>query len=242
MNRNSFLILLIAVLFVGCDDLFDPAIENHPDRAMMYTDAKYAQGILLNGYTRIPTGGWSFNDVATDDAVSNDKGNGYMKMATGQWASNNNPADQWHNSFAAIQYLNITLEESDKVQWASDENTRRMFNDRMKGEAYGLRGLYMYHLLKAHAGWTDNGELLGVPVLTSSQSTESDFNQPRATFEQCMQQLYADLDKAEDLLPLDYEDISDDAQVPAKYAGITKEEYSRVFGKPFRQRITTRIV
>lgn len=240
--KNIITILFITVLLVSCDDLFEPAIENHPNRETMYNDAKYAQGILLNGYTRLPTGGWSFNDVATDDAVSNDKSNGYMKMATGQWASNNNPMDQWQNSFAAVQYLNIMLEESDKVQWASDENARKMFNDRIKGEAYGLRGLYMYHLLKAHGGWTNNGELLGVPIITSSQSTESDFNQPRATFEQCMQQLYEDLDQAEELLPLDYEDISNASQIPSKYNGITVEEYNRVFGKSFRQRVTSRIL
>jgi hypothetical protein len=240
--KNIILSLCFAVFFTGCADLFEPAIENHPNKETMYSDAKYAQGILLNGYTRIPTGSWSFNDVATDDAVSNDKNNVYMKMATGQWASNNNPVDQWHNAYAAIQYINIMLEESDKVQWAVDENAKRMFNDRIKGEAYGLRGLYMYHLLKAHAGWGSNGELLGAPILTASQSTEADFNQPRVDFEKCMQRLYDDLDKAEELLPLDYEDISDEAQVPAKYVGITKEEYNRVFGKSFRQRITSRIV
>ena len=56
----------------------------------MYEEANYALGILLNGYTRIPTGSWSFNDVATDDAVSNEVSNGYRKMATGEWTSNVN--------------------------------------------------------------------------------------------------------------------------------------------------------
>lgn len=240
--RNILLLLITTLFFSGCDDLFEPAVENYRDKEAMYDDAGYALGILLNGYTRIPSSGWSFNDVATDDAVSNDQTNGYRKMATGQWSANVNSVDQWTNSFAAIQYMNIMLEESDKVNWAKDENVRRMFNDRTKGEAYGLRALFMYYLLQAHAGWTDQGELLGVPILTESQEEDAVFNQPRATFEQCMQQLYSDLEKAEELLPLDFEDISSDADVPAKYNGISKDDYNRVFGAYSRLRLTSRII
>lgn len=234
--------LIAVTLFSGCDDLFEPALENYRDKDAMYDEANYALGILLNGYTRIPVNGWSFSDVATDDAVSNDRNNGYRKLATGSWTSNSNAVDQWANGLAAIQYMNMMLEESDKVKWSEDENLRRMFNDRTKGEAYALRGLFMYYLLQAHAGRTADGTLMGVPILEKSLDTNSAFNLPRATFEECMQQLYTDLAKAEELLPLDFEDISSDAQIPEKYAGINKEEYNRVFGAYSRLRITGRIV
>lgn len=234
--------LIAVTLFSGCDDLFEPALENYRDKDAMYDEANYALGILLNGYTRIPVNGWSFSDVATDDAVSNDRNNGYRKLATGSWTSNSNAAEQWTNGLAAIQYMNMMLEESDKVKWSEDENLRRMFNDRTKGEAYALRGLFMYYLLQAHAGRTADGTLMGVPVFGKSLDTNSVFNLPRATFEECMQQLYTDLAKAEELLPLDFEDISSDAQIPEKYAGINKEEYNRVFGAYSRLRITGRIV
>lgn len=239
--KNILIILVTVILFSSCDDLFSPAIENNRDREQMHEDPTYALGILLNGYTRIPSGGWSFSDVATDDAVSNDQNNSYRKIATGQWAANNNPTDQWTNAFAAIQYMNIMLEESDKVNWADDEDLKRLFNDRTKGEAYGLRALFMYYLLQAHGGWTEGGELLGVPILTASQGEGSDFNQPRATFEKCMEQLNDDLDKAEELLPLDFEDVGSDAEVPAQYPGISKDNYNRVFGAYSRLRITKRI-
>ena len=242
MKIRKIIIGLIAVtLFSGCDDLFEPALENYRDKDAMYDEANYALGILLNGYTRIPVNGWSFSDVATDDAVSNDRDNGYRKLATGSWTSNSNAVDQWTNGLAAIQYMNMMLEESDKVKWSEDENLRRMFNDRTKGEAYALRGLFMYYLLQAHAGRTADGTLVGVPILEKSLDTNSAFNLPRATFEECMQQLYTDLAKAEELLPLDFEDISSDAQIPEKYAGINKEEYNRVFGAYSRLRITARI-
>ena len=34
----------------------------------------------------------------------------------------------------------------------------------------------MYNLLRAHAGWTSDGQLLGVPILTKSEDATSDFN------------------------------------------------------------------
>ena len=75
----------------------------------MYEEAEFAQGILLNGYARLPNNGWSFSDVATDDAISNDDNNSYLKVATGQWASNFNPLDQWTNAKSAIQYFKYGL-------------------------------------------------------------------------------------------------------------------------------------
>ena len=53
MKIRKIIIGLIAVtLFSGCDDLFEPALENYRDKDAMYDEANYALGILLNGYTR----------------------------------------------------------------------------------------------------------------------------------------------------------------------------------------------
>lgn len=240
--KKIILSVIAAVLFSGCEDMFEPAVENYRDREEMYDEANFALGILLNGYTRIPTNSWSFNDVATDDAVSNDVNNGYRKMATGTWSAINNPVDFWTTGFAAIQYMNIMLEESDKVNWSSNADLKRMFNDRTKGEAYALRGLFMYYLLRAHAGYSEDGQLLGVPIILNSLGSEDNYNLPRATFDECMNQLNNDFAEAENLLPLDFNDISSDSELPEKYAGISKENYNRVFGAYSRLRMTSRIV
>lgn len=240
--KKIILFTMMAIMFSGCEDMFEPAVENYRDKEEMYDEANFALGILLNGYTRIPTGSWSFNDVATDDAVSNDVNNSYRKMATGTWSAINNPMDFWTSGFAAIQYMNIMLEESDKVNWSSDEDLKRMFNDRTKGEAYALRGLFMYYLLRAHAGYTEDGELKGVPIILNSLGSDDNYNLPRDPFDKCIDQLNSDFDMAEDLLPVDFNDIESDDEVPEKYKGISKENYNRVFGAYSRQRMTTRIV
>ena len=240
--KNIFKLLAFLPLLTACDDLFEPAPENYRDKDAMYDEAAYALGILLNGYTCIPTNSWSFSDVATDDAVSNDPTNGYRKMATGSWTSSNNSEDIWGKGFAVIQYMNIMLEEADKVKWDSQENLNRMFADRTKGEAYALRGLFMYYLLRAHGGWSEDGKLLGVPIWTESVGIDADFNRSRATFEECMKQMYDDFESAEEFLPLDFNNIDTDAEVPAKYSGISKGDYNRVFGINSRLRLTKRII
>lgn len=245
IKRLAIVALIVPLLsmLTSCEDMFEPAIENHKDSNSLETLPAWAVGLLGHAYISNPVGSWSFNDVATDDAVSNDPGNGYRTMATGSWRANNNPMDRWQYLRASWQYINQFIEVTDKVRWADDALVAEMFKDRMKGDAYGMRALYMYHLLLNHAGWSADGKLLGIPVLTQSESLTSDFNLPRNTFRECIDQLNADVQTALDLLPEDYGVISDDAQVPSKYRskGVTAGQYTRVFGDNARNRMSARI-
>jgi len=244
INKNTLKFLVLIPLFTACEDLFSPAIENIRGLDAMYLEPTYAQGIMANAYILLPYSSAPNSDVATDDAVSNDIENGYLGIATGAWSSNNDPLSQWQGRRNAIQYLNIFLKNADSVVWAKDKVIRTMYNDRLKGEAYGLRALQMFYLLKAHGGWTDGGTLLGIPIILEPENSTSNFNQPRNTFQECLDQIMADASKALELLPLDYGDISN-AQIPQKYAalGVTNaSDYNRVNGDIFRGRITGRIV
>lgn len=253
MGKKLLLLLIVGIVFAGCKKNLEPLDDNHRTLEDIYPDAGYAEGILMNAYTRLPTNGYSFNEVATDDAVTNNKFSPLLNMATGSWSAVNNPVDQWNNSYSAILYLNLFLREVDSVNWApmSNSKARFFFSDRLKGEVYGLRALFMFHLLQAHAGYGTSGELLGVPIITEVLEPHSDFKKPRNTFDQCMQQIYADLTETEKYLPLDYlfQDITNPAQLPPKYRGATAKEdtlmmgnYNRVFGRFSRQRMSGRIV
>src|SRR5690606_10389846 len=104
MKKIIYIALVSSIFVTACEDMFEPAIENILPIQEAYTRPLYAQGLLLNAYNRVPTN--SFNDVATDDAVTNDRASDYLKIATGQWTAINNPTDQWRNSKSAIQYIN----------------------------------------------------------------------------------------------------------------------------------------
>ena len=234
MKTKNILFYLIGLLgFSSCQDMFNPADENNRQTSDMTEESKYAHGLLMYAYDRLPYITTTTTDIATDDAVTNEKNNNYLNMATGTWASDKDPMSQWKNCKDGIQYLNTFLSIVDDVKWApSARSKNNMFIDRLKGEALGLRALLYYYLLQAHGGYADDGVLYGVPLLTAPEDGSSDFNQPRATFAACIDQIFADCDAAINLLPLDYVDIQSDTEIPQKYRdmGAILSNYNSVFG------------
>lgn len=234
----------IVIGLTSCDDLFEPAIENIKDENSMETEPNYADAILGSAYILMPYPSAPENDVATDDAVSNDINNEYLSLAGGSWTSQTGVSvNNWRDRNASIQYCNLLLEHVDEIQFSTSEAIDKMFRDRLRGEAYGLRALNMLYLLQNYAGKTTSGDLMGVPVWTSSFGASSELNVARNSFSECMTQLFKDVDAAISYLPIDYKDISD-GEVPSKYAseGVSGAMYNRVNGSTTALRVSGRIV
>lgn len=234
MKKKILLLVAAAFMLNSCEDLFEPAKENFKDEQQMHDDPAYAQGFLLRAYGNIP-GYYNNSEYATDDAVINQKSDSYLTMATGGWTSRLwTSIDEWSRSFSAIQYINLFLENVDQVKWAQDSEKAQLLAMRTKGEAYGLRGMFYYYLLRAHAGYSESGELLGVPCITEYLTVTSQLNLPRASFQACVEQINSDLAKAEELLPLEYKD---ETEVPAKYQSITQDvgKFNNAVGAKFNQ-------
>ena len=235
-TKNIILYLTALLTLSSCQDMFAPADENNRQEDAMYEESKYAAGLLMYGYSRLPYATSTQTDVATDDAVTNNTNSNFLNMATGTWAADNDPMSQWNSCKDGIQYVNKFLTIVDKVKWApSAASKQQMFIDRQKGEAYGLRALFYYYLLQAHGGYADDDQLYGVPLLTEPEDGSSDFNQPRALFSDCVKQCFADCDSAMKYLPTDYVDLSVD-EIPAKYKELGAEStgYNLVFGSRSR--------
>lgn len=236
MKTKNIILYFVALLaFCSCQDMFEPADENNRQLDDLTEESKYAHGLLMYAYDRLPYQTTTQTDIATDDAVTNQKSNSYLNMATGTWASDNNPMSQWTNCKNGIQYVNLFLSIVDGVKWApSAKSKNQMFIDRLKGEAYGLRALMYYYLLMAHAGYANDGVLYGVPLLTEPEDGSSNFNLERAKFKDCVDLIYADCDLAMSLLPFEYSDIADANDIPQKYKdlGAQLSGYNSVFGSP----------
>ena len=242
--KNILILAIMAGSFCACADLINPSEQNAQTEEQMFKDPSSAMGILGYAYGNLPFETKSTTDIATDDAVTNDLANSYRSMAQGTWAANNDPMSQWQARKITIQYLNLFLKNAENVTWAKDPNRQAMFVDKLRGEAYALRALNMYYLLRNHAGWTESGELLGVPIILEPEGFDSDFNQPRATFQACVDQIFADIDAAMEILPFDYVQLTDDNAVPQRYKDMGVKyanEYNVVFGDTFRGRISGRI-
>ena len=241
---NILIIFMVMLVFAGCvKDMFSPASDNHSTLQRIYEDPNFAEGLLMTAYNKLPNNSYTFSEVATDDAVTNDKFSTFLQMGTGMWSSQNNPMEQWKNSYSAIMYLNKFLVQNPKIDWSyTSSNAKKLYVDMHKGEAYALRGLFYYYLLQAHAGYDNSNKLLGVPLDTLDMDINSNFKQPRNTFDECLTLIYKDLNRAESYLPLDYVDLTSISQVPAKYLGTSMEDYNRVFGAWETQRISARAV
>ena len=245
MKTKNIIFYFIGLLaFCSCDDMFQPADENNRQMEDLAKESSYAHGLLMYGYDRLPYITTTQTDIATDDAVTNLKSSSYLNMATGTWASDNNPMSQWDNCKDGIQYINNFLQIVETSTWApSAASKQQMFIDRLKGEAFGLRAILYYYLLQAHGGYADDGVLYGVPLLTTPEDGSSDFNQPRATFADCVKQCFADCDSAMALLPFEYKDIENESEIPAKYKalGANYSGYNLVFGDKARGLISGKI-
>ena len=230
--------------FVSCDDAFEPAIENIKGENDFVQFPQWVEAYIAHAYISNPLDELSFNDMATDDAVSNEPGNTYRSMASGSWSASNNPMDRWRDLRGSIIYLNNALNMIPESPWANNPTTQEMFVERLSGEVYGLRALFMLHLLKNHAGPVD-GELMGVPIVLEPETPESDFNLPRNTFAECYKQLIDDADKAIEMLTEEAIDLKDNeaSKIPAKWAakGVDVGEYNRVWGSHTVNRMNARV-
>lgn len=236
MKIKLLILGMTALVFTSCEKWLEPDPENLKTVEQMYADASYAQGFLVTAYRTIPAY-YNNSDLATDDAVANDRNHALLQVATGSWTAVNGSLSVWNQSYSALLYLNQFIANSHQVKWAEDPEAAKLFDMRMRGEAFGLRALYMYFLLRNHGGLTPDGQLMGVPLITEFQPVTDDFNQPRATFDACVKQIYKDLDSAEAYLPMEYNDVNSTAQIPERFRSITEAPsvYNRVMGVYSRQ-------
>jgi hypothetical protein len=229
MNTKNIISITIGILFLftSCEDFMEPTKDNRLFEEQVFGNPIFAEGLLLQAYDELPTT-YSFLDVATDNAVTNDKGSNLLRMATGEWKSTFSPVSEWAPSYTQIYYLNLFLDSLEAVEWSWESEVQdSLFLKRLNGEAHGLRAWYEFKLLQAHAGLSDEDVMLGFPIVTKSLTVEDDLELPRDTYEDCLQQVLSDCETAIDNLNNEYKDSGD-------------PDYDAVYGKAFRNRFTAR--
>jgi len=238
-----FSFLLIVLLMVSSCSLLEPENDNHSTFDRVYKEPAFAEGLLIRAYTFVPTNGYRWDEVATDDAVTNDKLNSYTRMATGEWSALYNPQNLWDNCNRGILYINQFLSIANDINWKwTNPEQNVLFARRLTGEAYALRGMLKYYLLRNHGGIGSNDELLGTPIYNEFLKTAEDFAIPRASFAEGVNSAYADFTEALKYLPMDYGNLAALTNLPAGFSEVTDiNNYNTVFGDFSLQRISGRI-
>jgi hypothetical protein len=224
--------------------MLEPENDNHSTINRIYGDPKYAEGLLITAYTKVPNNSLGYNETATDNAVTNVNLDNYRRMATGEWSALFNPMNMWDVCNSGILYANDFLKIMDTITWVSSSSeVNALYAKRLAGEAYALRGLFELHLLNSIGGKDAAGNLLGIPLYDKFLNANDGFNIPRATFTESMNRIYADFDNALSYLTMDdYKDIAATTQLPKGYETVTVSNYNTVFGSRFNQRISGRTV
>lgn len=239
LDRILTMLLVLAIVFPACE-LLEPEDDNHSTLQRVYDDPEYAEGLLIRAYAYIPTNDYDWDEVATDDAVTNDKFSSYMRMATGEWTALYNPQNLWNDCNRAILSINQFIDVVEEVPWKwTDETLNDLYIRRLKGESYALRGMMKYFLMRNHGGVGENGELLGIPEYNEFLESMEDFSKPRASFAESLQSAYADLDESLNYLPIDYGDVSEGG-LPPGFTDVSVEDYNTVFGNSTQQRMSGR--
>lgn len=220
MKMNSFKILTL-ILFVAfglgaCENFLTPTPDNQYTKERFTKDPAWARGLLINAYASSAyPNAYPFDEVATDDAVSNDQANNYMRMATGEWSSLFWPDNVWTgnsrnttSAYGAIINMNYFLSIVNDVTWAWQDTIRnRLTRQRYTGEALGFRGFFTLRLLQQFGGITTSGDLMGVPLITNVVTSADDWKVQRATFQETVDQINSDFTEALKLIPYTYTDI-----------------------------------
>ena len=225
--------------FAACDNPLEPEEITRVNIDQIVATPEYAEGLLSYAYAQIPVWNYKFDETGTDDAVSNNPSDSYRKMATGGWSAMSNSEDVWASCFRGIMNINRFLTVVNDVPWhPSEPEMHDALINRLTGEAYGIRGVLKYYLIRNHSGIGTDGNLLGVPEYNTFIESLDEFKAPRKTFAESVKGAEDDLDKAIEMLPEDYGDVS---EVPAKFGKLDLTIYNLVYGSEKRQKFSGRV-
>jgi len=201
--------LLISISFLtGCEDFLKPYGETGKyDGQILWGNPSLAEGVLLRAYGKLQTEYVRLDEYGNDDAVTNKLDHEMIVAATGGWSARNNPMDEYASIYSSMLQINLFLENVDIVKWSSTSEVKdSLYKARLKGEAFGLRAFYGYLMLRNVGGKNVKGELLGYPIVTTSNLSFEEAKLPRNTYSDCVKQIFQDCDTAFKLLPLRWTD------------------------------------
>ncbi|TYA84305.1 RagB/SusD family nutrient uptake outer membrane protein [Seonamhaeicola marinus] len=205
MMKNVLVALVLMLSFSSCEDYFEPKLTNERTEDQLLANANFVEGLLTFGYRSMPSSYEGFDgdflDVATDNAISNQIASDLTRMLAidGFYTSFNNPLNIWSARYDELKNVNKFIEvglDGTVVYLKSDETLDETFRNRLRGEAYFLRAWMHFDLLRRYGGVDTSGQLMGIPLVTTSLDITGELNLTRNTYAECVQQIVDDIDEA----------------------------------------------
>ena len=178
--------IIAGLVFSSCEkNVLDKKPLDVIDEEKMWSDPTVAQ-LYVNGlYSNLS---WQ-NIWENMDNVSDltEGGHTWLPCYTyyfGQVTSDNDPFSRW-GYYSQIRDLNVLLDNAHKLNDTELKTT-------VVGEAIFLRAYYYFYLVRAYGG---------VPLIKTAQNLSDSLSVPRNSFEECVEFIAAEMDRAAEMLP-----------------------------------------
>lgn len=155
-------------------------------------DGPLSQAFVYGIYAFLGYGGFEEQALAayTDEAMFTHAGRNINTFTQGTETPSNlawvSDTYAWDRMYSAIRAANIAI---DRLPGATFSDG--VLRDRLLGESYFLRGYYYQQLLRFYGG---------VPLIDKPYGLNEDYSVARNTYDECVQFIVSDLDKAATLL------------------------------------------
>lgn len=200
--HHSIVFLFVALVITSCKkDFLDRTPSADLDEQKVFSDPALAANYADNAYNHLIDDYARFNAhrgttaQASDEAVSGNTDVSVRTLNQGLFhdhyerggASLNDIGDVWDRAYAGIRITNVMLAKMSTVPWNTAQNPSRI-----EGEMHFIRAFLYFELIKRFGG---------VPIFDKAASIFDDIDIPRNTYQECLDFILADIDKATSLLP-----------------------------------------
>ncbi len=216
MKRFHYIAVLLvtAALSFSCSDFLERAPGDNLTEEELFAKIETAERYLDNAYIYLPDFQCNTENLSgryklggATDEIGFQQDSGYpacpFDINLGSWNPAQMPLERnWSDFYGAIRRCNIFIRNYDLIPEdlsAGGESNRR---ERLLGEAYGLRGYYYFLLFKQWGG---------VPIINTvldPGNVESLKGIKRASAEETLNQVLADMDEAILHLPAKHDDAN----------------------------------
>lgn len=193
INRFSVIVASLALLLSACNqDFLNTRPLGEVQASIVWTDGALAQAFVTDIYNGLGNGGFDEQMLAslTDEALFTHPGRGINTITEGTLNPSNlgwtNNTYEWGNMYKKIRAANLALKNLATATFDDQD-----LNDRLRGEAYFLRGYFYQQLLRYYGG---------IPLIDSTYQLNQDYSIARNTYEECVNSIVKDCDSAAALL------------------------------------------
>ncbi|MDD3063490.1 MAG: RagB/SusD family nutrient uptake outer membrane protein [Massilibacteroides sp.] len=187
--------VLLSTFLVSCSDFLDVKPLDSFTEEAVFSDVKLTETYVNKRYTEIKDG---FGNLGlryiSDEAYHNfNSGSPYLYNRGEVTPDQMGGYSTWKDYFTAIKNCNIFFENIDLLK------TDQKIVDRMTGEITFLRAFFYADLISRFGG---------VPIITKTFALDGDMMLERSSYEECVNFVVTELDKAATLLPVEYDNVN----------------------------------